>query len=66
MKKQIKILNKTKMSSICGNGYVQTSTKKETSNGCTTITTDGYYDNNNNGKFDKDDKFVSCSNTICE
>ncbi|MEA1850076.1 MULTISPECIES: hypothetical protein [unclassified Chryseobacterium] len=54
------------MSSICGNGYVQTSTKKETSNGCTTITTDGYYDNNNNGKFDKDDKFVSCSNTICE
>ncbi|WP_123906928.1 MULTISPECIES: hypothetical protein [unclassified Chryseobacterium] len=65
MKKEIKILNKTKMSVICGSRYIQTSTDVRKENGCTTITTDGYYDNNNNGKLDKNETFSSCSQTVC-
>jgi hypothetical protein len=66
MKKNIKTLSKSKMSVVCGNGYVQTSTDVQKKNGCTTLSTDGYYDNNGNGKFDKGDRFTSCSTTLCQ
>ncbi|WP_034752239.1 hypothetical protein [Chryseobacterium daeguense] len=65
MKKQFKTLTKSKMSSICGNGFVQTSTDVRQANGCKTITVDRYNDDNNNGKLDKTEKFTACSYTMC-
>ncbi|WP_176764907.1 hypothetical protein [Chryseobacterium taihuense] len=53
------------MSFIHGNGFVQTSMDVKQKNGCRTVTIDGYHDDNCNGKLDKNEKFSSCTQTVC-